>query len=777
MPRLADADADTDGREDRADLRMPVLGAAAWLGGLVALTLPWWAGVAGLAALVAVLVGVRGRLRESRMAVACVLVAAAVGGCALLRVAMVAESPVAELAAERAVARTAVTITSDPRTKKGQFSEYVVVRARTHEVLGRGSVYRVGVPVLVIGDSSWRDVQLGSTVRFLGRLAPADGHDLAAVLTARSEPELVSEPSAAWRGAAAVRASIRESVAHTPDAPRALVPALVAGDDQDLPEEVVADFQTSGLTHLLAVSGTNLTLIVGFLLILARWLGVRRRWLYVVGAVGIVGFVLLARTEPSVVRAAAMGTCALIAMGSNGRERGTRALGCAVLGLLLLDPWLATSAGFALSVLATAGILFLGPAWRDALQRWMPRWLAEALAVPLAAQLVCTPLVAVLSGEISLVAVVANLLVAPAVGPATVLGVVAGLIGLAVGDLGRLFGTAAGWCASWIVTVADVCAALPGASTSWGGGPWAVLGLVAVCAAALLFGPRLLARPVAGAACCVLLAVVLLVEAPTPGWPPARWVLAVCDVGQGDGLAVNAGGGAAVVVDVGPEPEAMDGCLRRLGVERIPLLVLTHFHVDHVAGLSGVLDGREVGEIDVTSLREPADTAAVVARQAAGGQVVERVPGYGETRRIGELTVQVIAPAGRAASGDGDDEGSRANNASLVLLVEVRGLRLLLTGDIEPEAQAALGAALPDLTVDVLKVPHHGSRYQDYDFLVGLRSRLALVSVGADNDYGHPAPELVDTLEAAGTDVLRTDDRGDLVVVEGGGDLRVVTQR
>jgi competence protein ComEC len=774
MPRLPDAD--TAGERDRADLRMPVLGASAWLGGLAALTLPWWVGAAALASGVLFAVSAR-RCPWVRAVVACVLVAAAVGGSALLREAMVAESPVAELAAERAVARMAVTITSDPRTKRGQFSEYVVVRARTHEVLGRGSVHRVGVPVLIIGDPAWREVELGSTVRLLGRLAPADDHHLAAVISARSDPELVAGPSPLWRGSAAVRASIRESVAHTPEAPRALVPALVAGDDQDLPEDVVADFQTAGLTHLLAVSGTNLTLIVGFLLIVARWVGVRRRGLYVVGAVGIVGFVLLARTEPSVVRAAAMGTCALIAMGSNGRERGTRALGCAVLGLLLLDPWLATSAGFALSVLATAGILFLGPAWRDAFARWLPRWLAEALAVPLAAQVVCTPLVAVLSGEVSLVAVVANLLVAPAVGPATVLGVVAGLLGLAVADLGRLVGTAAGWSASWIAAVADVCAALPGASMGWASGPWAVVGLVAICTATVLLGPRLLARPAAGAACCVLLAVVLLAEMPTPGWPPSRWVLVACDVGQGDGLAINAGGGAAVVVDVGPEPGSMDDCLRRLGVDTIPLLVLTHFHADHVAGLSGVLDGRRVGEIDVTSLREPADTAAAVARQSAGTAVVERVPGYGETRRIGDLTIQVIAPAARAAAGTGDDEGSRANNASLVLLVEVRGLRLLLTGDAEPEAQAALGAALPGLTVDVLKVPHHGSRYQDYDFLVGLRSRLALVSVGPDNDYGHPAPELVDTLEAAGTDVLRTDQRGDLVVVEKGGELRVVTER
>ena len=165
----------------------------------------------------------------------------------------------------------------------------------------------------------------------------------------------------------------------------------------------------------------------------------RGRWLYVVGACGIAGFVLLARTEPSVLRAAVMGAVGLVAMGANGRQRGSRALGVAVVVLLLVDPPLATSMGFALSVLATAGILLLAPGWRDALCRWLPRWLAEAVAVPAAAQLACTPLVAAISGQVSLVAVAANLVVAPAVGPATVLGLGGGLLGLvrAVGRPGR----------------------------------------------------------------------------------------------------------------------------------------------------------------------------------------------------------------------------------------------------------------------------------------------------------------------------------------------------
>ena len=170
-------------------------------------------------------------------------------------------------------------------------------------------------------------MRLGSTLRVVGRLTPASEPGLAAVVAARGDPRLLAGPDVWWRGADAVRASIGTAVAGRPPSQRALVPALVDGDDAGLDPALAADFRTTGLTHLLAVSGTNLTLVVGFLLVLARWCGVRGRWLYLVGAVGIVGFVLLARTEPSVVRAAAMGTVALLAMGTDGRERGARALG------------------------------------------------------------------------------------------------------------------------------------------------------------------------------------------------------------------------------------------------------------------------------------------------------------------------------------------------------------------------------------------------------------------------------------------------------------------
>jgi competence protein ComEC len=260
---------------------------------------------------------------------------------------------------------------------------------------------------------------------------------------------------------------------------------------------------------------------------------------------------------------------------------------------------------------------------------------------------------------------------------------------------------------------------------------------------------------------------------PTPGWPPTGWVLVACDVGQGDGLVLNAGRGAAVVVDTGPDPPAMARCLDRLGVRALPVVVLTHFHADHVDGLPAVLQGRPVGEIDVTGTEDPAYGAEEVHRWAAAAGVPVRVPPYGEARRVGDLTWQVIGPVTAVVGGNHAEEGSVANNSSLVMLVEVRGIRILMSGDMEPEAQQRLDASLPDLHVDVLKVPHHGSRYQDPDLLDGLGARLAVVSVGRDNDYGHPAAATIALLRRAGMRVERTDQDGDVAVTVRGGTLGV----
>ena len=754
---------------------MPAVGAVGWLGGLAGLGVPapWLLG--GLATLCAGLVAGRLQGRTVRTALGLVLAFGAVAIAAQLRSHQVSHNPVVDLARARSAVGLELQLSTDPRLHEGRFEDYVVLRGRTRMVAaaGRATTYRLRVPVLVMAPQSWAGARIGETVRTEGRLAPATDPETAAVLMPFGAPSTVSRPAWWWRASDRVRASLRESVGGVPEHLRALVPALVVGDDEGLDATVADDFRTTGLTHLLAVSGTNLTLVLGFLLGLARGLGLPSRGRHALAALGIVGFVLLARPEPSVLRAAVMGAVALVGLGTGGRRRGGRSLGVAVIALLLVDPWLARSAGFALSALATAGIVFVAPVWRDALSGWLPRWLAEAVAVPAAAQLACTPVVAALSGQVSLVAVATNLLAAPAVGPATVLGLAAGLCGLAWGSLGRLLGTLAGWCVGWIVAVAELGAGLPLPAVGWGTGPGALAVLTALCVAVAAGGRAVLRRPATGLACCALLVAVVVVRPGAPGWPTEGWVLAACDVGQGDALVINAGSGAGVVVDAGPDPVLVDRCLSRLEIRRVPLLVLTHFHRDHVGGVTGVLHGRVVDRIEVTALADPPDGVATVGAAAAAAGVEIGPASYALTRRFGEATVQVLWPLPSQTT-EGPGDGSTANNASVVLLATVHGVRLLLTGDVEPPGQAALARSLAGLTVDVLKVPHHGSRFQDLGFLLSLDAEVALVSVGVDNDYGHPAEQTLEPLRDSGVRVLRTDLDGDLLVIERDG--RVYTR-
>ncbi len=757
------------GADARVDLRAPVLGLVAWLAALSALVAPPWLLGCLLLLGCAAVAHRRWRGLEVLTQLAWLVTGCGVATSALLRAHAVHDNAVETLARQSATVEARVVVTSDPVLRRGRFEEYVVLRARTETVTGRGVRHRVRAPVLLIADERWRRLTPGSRVQLAGQLERASTRELAGVLSTRGPPVLLERPAPWLRAADRLRAAVREAVAHHPPGPRTLVPALVDGDDAGMPEELTESFRTAGLTHLLAVSGTNLTIVVGCLLLLARWAGVRAWGLVVVGALGVVGFVLLARTEPSVVRAAAMGSVGLIGMGHHGRKRGTRALGAAVLLLLLFDPWLALSLGFALSVLATAGILWLAPGWRDRLMRWLPRWLAEAVSVPLAAQLACTPAVAAISGQVSLVAVAANLAAAPAVGPATVLGLAGGVVGLVSDALGRLVATPAAWCAAWIIAVATRSASLPEAAVGWSAGPMSVAVLTLLCVLIAAMLGALLARPTTALMLGAAMVCGLLVPLPSPGWPPRGWVMVACDVGQGDGLVLNAGEGSAVVVDAGPDPPAIDRCLSRLRVERVPLVVLTHFHADHVDGLEGVLAGRTVGAVQVTSLADPPAGVRLVQDVASRAGVPVLPAAYGETRRLGPLTWQVLAPS-RPPSPDSE---SPPNDASLVLLVQTGGVRILLLGDEEDESQSRLRRETRGVRADVLKVAHHGSARQDPDLVRGLGARLAVVSVGEDNDYGHPAPSLMALLRDARMRVARTDEDGDVAVTVDEGVLGV----
>ncbi|MET1038596.1 MAG: ComEC/Rec2 family competence protein [Aeromicrobium sp.] len=692
----------------------------------------------------------RGSGRALLLATICV---AAVAASCAWRLATVEQSPLVRLAEGDRLVTLDVEVRRDARPFTHQGRESAVVEVTVRRVVTREHDIRLRDRATAFVDGDADDLVVGRRLVVKGRLGPSTDSDEAVVI------DVVRRGSAApaawwWEASEHVRAGVRRSVAHLPDEPRALVPALVDGDEGRVTDTMEEDFRRSGLTHLLAVSGTNLTIVLAVTMALARAAGLRRGGLWIVGAVSITAFVLLARPEPSVVRAAAMGAVGVAALGFGARG-GLRTLCWAVVGLLFLDPWLARSAGFVLSVCATAGILLLAPLFARRLEAWMPRWCALAVAVPLAAQLACTPAVAALSGEVSLVAVLANIAVAPAVAPATVAGLVGGLLAVVWEPAGQVCGTLAGASASWILTVGHTAAGFESASLEWRA-PWQVLLVVVplvTCAAVALSS-----RP--AIATGLLLGLVIGIwRPPQTGWPPPGWVMVSCDVGQGDASVLPVAPGEAIVVDTGQEDAPVDRCLTALGIHTVRLLVLTHGDADHVDGWRGVVEGRRVDQVVVGT---------------SGGPQVPGTPLHvgvaGESFTLEEISADVLwPPADEPPAGD-------RNAVSVVLRATVRGARILLTGDVGAEAQQRVLRTGVDVTADVLKVPHHGSADQDDRFLAAVGASIATISAGEDNDYGHPTASLLSTLRDDGVQWWRTDTDGDIAVVVRDGRMHVVSR-
>ena len=766
------------------DLRMVPVAAAAWaatwLGtGAVPLQLAAGATAAGLTVAVCV------RLRSSLVAaVALVLVLGLVIGVAQQH--RLGHGPVGSLATARAVVTVQLVTSSDPelRPAAGPRPAYLSLRATLVTIDGRGSAWRVRSPVLLTTSgtemSRWSTLVVGTELVTQARLEPPQrGSDVAAVVRVRGPTTVTAQPSAGLRLVERVRGGLRESVGDRRPEPRALVPALVLGDTSGMTTTITDDFQATGLTHLTAVSGANLTLLLAFLLLFARWLGVRGWWLRGVGLLAVFVFVALCRTEPSVLRAAAMGLVALAALGAGGGRKGLRTLSVAMVVLLLVDPFLSRSVGFALSVLASGGIVWWAARWATILRAWLPGLVAESVSVPLAAHLATLPVVAAISGRVSVVGVLTNALAGPFVGPATVLGFAAAGLSLVSDRAAAVAGFGAAWSAQVILWVAHTGARLPGASWQWPTDPGAVLVLGGL---ALLLGwlmPVLLSRPWLALLMAVVMVLAFVRTPLQPGWPPKDWVVVACDVGQGDGLVIYVAPHRAVVVDTGPDPGPMRRCLDQLDITEVPLLVLTHFHSDHVAGLAGLFAGRTVAEVWVSPLASPAGEATQVATEAQRRGVPVRVPEIGASGRAGETDWLVLGPVGEHRSGpEGESqESAEENDSSLVLMVTVRGVRILVTGDVEPAGQRAILATGADLRADVLKLPHHGSGRQEPAFVAATHARVAIASAGPDNSYGHPATKTVALVESLGMTLLRTDQEGSVAVTSSRGSLTGVRQR
>ena len=567
-----------------------------------------------------------------------------------------------------------------------------------------------------------------------------------------------------------VRAEIADSLAPgVGGEQRAVIAAVVLGEDEGLSPELRDRFRASGLYHLLAVSGQNVAYVVAGMLALAWLLGISR-WIGELGALAAVGGYLMAvGWQPSVVRAGVAGGLASLAwLAGRPRDRWYFLLvGTAV--LLAWNPYTFLEPGFQLSFGAVGSIFLLVPR----IEAWLagypvPRGLATVLAVSIACGGVTAPILMLHFQAAPLFTVASNAVAGPVVAPLLGLALLSTALEPVLPEAAAALAWLNGWLAAYLAGCARFFGALPHAQlTSW-------KALAALAGLALL--AFILARlpPPRGRRAAVLLVMLAIVVA---GWrlrpedpppPPSGLRLVMLDVGQGDGILLQTKAGA-VLVDEGPPEAHVATQLRALGVRRLAALVVTHPHRDHLGGAAEVVDSFPVGF--VLDPLEPTDSLDEAALQReARERGVRVVPArVGERYDLGELHIRVLWPDGPGLRGEDPHEHG------VVLLASYGHFDALLTGD--SESPVTLPLRPPE--VELLKVAHHGSSDDGLGELLQLvRPKIALISVGEGNDYGHPAPSTMTVLTSyPGLAVYRTDEDGRITVESDGTTFSVRTER
>ena len=547
---------------------------------------------------------------------------------------------------------------------------------------------------------------------------------------------------------------------------RELLPGLILGDTRNQSLALSQDMKNSGLTHLTAVSGGN----IAILLLAIIWLCQKFRFTIkkqiVTGLFTLIIFALLVRTEPSVVRASLMGAISLLGLFTGTRRHGISALVTTICIALLVDPNLAVSWGFCLSVFATAGLLVFTRPFANKISELVPRIpesLSVLIAVALSAQISTAGLIAGFSGQITLWSIPANLLASPVIPFVTILGYLSLVFSNFYTPFAYLFGYLAAFFANWIGFLAHYFASN---ETSIIHVPKGIIGfllisLIMALSAFLIFlvtktkieNKKTLIISIF----LILISSLILKSKDVKNWPIRNWQFVMCDVGQGDGLVLKDSNGKVLVVDVGPNGQLMNDCLKKLGVKTIDVLMLTHFHADHVEGLELVKNRHKIQKVYLTWVEDP--VYEVERTKQLLNDVLTFHIKSGEVISLGEMKIQCLWPTKIKMN-----LGSIPNNSSLVNLVTIKNASFLLTGDIEPPAQEAIQKLWKIPQVDVVKVPHHGSKFQDVNFPKWTRARIALISVGQENSYGHPAKLTLDLYRDSGMQVLSTDEVGSIAI-------------
>ena len=639
-----------------------------------------------------------------------------------------------------------VVVTSDPHQTPARVKGSSLLQSRTSFLAKTESIslpdqkWNVKIPIRVLGNNP--DLHKGQRVRFEGRVQATKERRVAALVISATEIEILSPPSRFDRSLNHIRDQFITLARNRRGDGAALIPGVVAGDTRLESQELVMAMRRSGLSHLTAVSGANFAIVTAFVLWLTGWI-TRKIWTKsIIAVLFVFVFLELVRPSASVLRAAVMALVIIAARASGSRSVSASSLALAIAAVLIADPYQGFDPGFVLSVLATGALIFLAPIIENRLSRYLIPALSEGIAVATSATLICTPYITYLSGEIALGSILFNIAAAPVVAPLTILGFISmAILPIAPVLSGYCF-TLAQPLAAWIVWISTLHAKVASISIS----PLLILLLIAALTLVWWRSRRM------GA---ILLSAILLFFALARfTFPGSGWIVGQCNVGQGDALLVRVERDSAILFDAGPDSRLLQRCLRQFGIRSLPLVIISHHHADHYQGLLESKD-LDIGEVWVNSPRD---------RDEFNAQSVH-IARAGESFTIGAIQLKVLWPnSGEEEFSTIAGDGSLENNRSLVVQVKTKGQSILVTGDIEPEAQLEIARKFGLQGIAMLKVPHHGSKYQSPEFLDAIHPSLALISVGAGNTYGHPSAETLDALRNRGARNFRTDRDGAIAI-------------
>lgn len=581
-------------------------------------------------------------------------------------------------------------------------------------------------------------------------------------------------------------------ILHEPQA--ALLTGILLGVETGIPANLTKAFSATGTTHIIAISGFNISIIAGLFSGLSTRLFGKRRAMPLALA-GIIVYTILVGASAAVVRAAIMGCLYVIATHYGRQTEALTSLIAAAMLMTLINPQTLWDLGFQLSFAATLGLILYTPV----LQSWFERLLSKALSlgtarqavevlneafiVTLAAQITTIPLIVANFRQLSLVTLLSNFLILPAQPGVMLWGGLATIAGLIWLPLGQALGWIAWLFLTYTIRAVEITASFPYASLNLGhvspGLVWLYYGLLAGATLVSRQEPsrlkslwhRLTDRLSIKVLFAGLAVAAILIWATVASLPDGKLHVVFFDVGQGDAIFIQTPRGQQILIDGGPSPTTLIGALgRRMPFwdRSIDLVILTHTDEDHIAGLIPVLERYRVGQVLDSGYEhnnpmyerwlELISEKAIPNRSARAGMRIETGDG---------VELVVLHPGPKLMKYTDAD----ANNNSVVTRLVMGQVSFLLPGDIEEVVEAMLVASGQELTSTVLKIPHHGSdTSSSTDFLKAVNPELVVISVGADNRFGHPSSQVLERLEeSAGKEhILRTDEDGTIEVVTDG---------